>query len=78
MEIYFDDKLINEDYYTELSTNFTLFGDAFYLGSTASNIYNISIDKEAIATHPGTVLVKDNGTLIATLVVDKVEEKILE
>lgn len=78
MEIYFDDKLINEDYYTELSTNFALFSDTFYLGSTASNIYNISIAKEAITTHPSTVLVKDNGALIATLVVDKVEENDFE
>lgn len=78
MEIYFDDKLINEDYYTALSTNFALFGDTFYLGSTASNIYNISIAKEAITTHPSTVLVKDNGALIATLVVDKVEENDFE
>ena len=78
MEIYFDDKLINEDYYTELSTNFALFGDTFYLGSTASNIYNISIAKEAITAHPNTVLVKNNGELIATLVVDKVEENDFE
>ena len=78
MEIYFDDKLINEDYYTELSTNFALFSDTFYLGSTASNTYNISIAKEAITTHPNTVLVKDNGILIATLVVDNVEENDFE
>lgn len=78
MEIYFDDKLINEDYYTELSTNFVLFGDTFYLGSTASNTYNISIAKEAITTHPSIVLVKDNGALIATLVVDKIEENDFE
>lgn len=78
MEIYFDDKLINEDYYTELSTNFSLFGDTFYLGSTASNTYNISIAKEAITSHPNTILVKNNGVLIATLVVDKVEENDFE
>ena len=78
MEIYFDDKLINEDYYTELSTNFALFSDTFYLGSTASNTYNISIAKEAITTHPNTVLIKNNGELIATLVVDNVEENDFE
>ena len=78
MEIYFDDKLINEDYYTELSTNFALFSDTFYLGSTASNTYNISIAKEGITTHPNTVLIKNNGELIATLVVDNVEENDFE
>jgi len=78
MEIYFDDKLINEDYYTELSTNFALFSDTFYLGSTASNTYNISIAKEVVTTHPNTVVVKNDGELIATLVVDKVEENDFE
>ncbi|MBQ8043437.1 MAG: hypothetical protein IJ272_04735, partial [Clostridia bacterium] len=74
MEIYFNDVLINEDYYTSLSTNFALFNDTFYLGSTASNIYNISIAKEAVTTQPNIVTIKDNGVLIATLVVDKIEE----
>lgn len=74
MEIYFDDVLINEDYYTSLSTNFALFNDTFYLGSTAANTYNISIAKEAVTTQPNIVTIKDNGVLIATLVVDKIEE----
>ena len=74
MEIYFDDVLINEDYYTSLSTNFALFSDTFYLGSTASNIYNISIAKETVITQPNIISIKDKGILIATLVVDKVEE----
>ena len=78
MEIYFDNKLINEDYYTELSTNFALFSDIFYLGSTASNTYNLSIAKEAITIQPETVTIKDSGVLIATLVVDNVEENDFE
>lgn len=78
MKIYFDDILINEDYYTELSTNFSLFEDTFYLGSTASNIYNISIAKDSITKHPDLVLVKENGIVIAKLVVDKIEENDFE
>lgn len=78
MEIYFDDKLIDEDYYTGLSTNFALFGDTFYLGSTASNNYNLSIDKETITSHPNIVTVKNEGALVATLVVDEVEENDFE
>lgn len=74
MEIYFDDVLINEDYYTSLSTNFALFNDTFYLGSTAANTYNISIAKEAVTTQPNVVTIRDNGVLVATLVVDKIEE----
>lgn len=78
MEIYFDDVLINEDYYTALSTSFALFSDTFYLGSTATNTYNVSIAKEAVSKQPNIVTVKDNGVLIATLVVDKIEENDFE
>lgn len=78
MEIYFDDNLIHEDYYTSLSTNFSLFSDIFYLGSVASNNYIISVAKEAVTTHPNAVLIKDNGILIATLVVDNIEENDFE
>ena len=78
MEIYFDNNLIDEDYYTALSTNFVLFEDTFYLGSTASNTYNISIDKTVISTHPNIVTIKNNNELIATLVVDKIEENDFE
>lgn len=78
MEIYFDNNLIDEDYYTALSTNFALFEDTFYLGSTASNTYNISIDKTVISTHPNIVTIKHNNKLIATLVVDKIEENDFE
>lgn len=78
MEIYFDNNLIDEDYYTALSTNFALFEDTFYLGSTASNTYNISIDKTVISTHPNIVTIKNNNELIATLVVDKIEENDFE
>ena len=82
MEIYFDNVLIQEDYYTALSTNFSLFSDTFYLGSNASNKYNISLSKDAIEnysstvlTQVNTVLIKDNGVVVAVLVVDKIEEE---
>lgn len=78
MEIFFDDILINEDYYTALSTNFALFNDSFYLGSVAANTYNISIAKEAVKKQPSIVKIKDSGSLIATLVVDKIEENDFE
>ena len=78
MEIYFDNILIDEDYYTALSTNFVLFEDTFYLGSTASNAYNISIDKDVISSHPNIVTIKNDNELVATLVVDKIEENDFE
>lgn len=78
IQIYFDDNLINEDYYTSLSTSFSLFSDTFFLGSTAANVYNLSIAKEAVQSHPNIVTIKDEGILIATLVVDEVKENDFE
>ena len=78
IQIHFDNNLIDEDYYTSLSTNFSLFNDTFFLGSTAANAYKLSIAKEAIERHPSIVTIKDEGVLIATLVVDEVEENDFE
>lgn len=78
MEIYFDDVLINKDYYTSLSTNFELFDSSFKLGSTASNTFNLSIDKLAVNKHPNEVTIYQNEALVATLVVDNIEETDVE
>lgn len=78
MEIYFDGVLIDEDYYTSLSTNFELFESSFKLGSTASNTFELSIDKTAVSAQPSEVTMYQNGTLVATLVVDNIEETDVE
>lgn len=78
MEIYFDDVLINEDYYTSLSTSFELFDSTFKLGATASNTFNLSIDKSAVNKQPNNVTIYQNGTLVATLIVDNIEETDIE
>lgn len=74
IKVYFDDVLIDGDCYASLSNEFELFNNSFYLGSTASNTYKIAIGKEAISTQPSEVKIYDDTTLIATLVVDNIEE----
>lgn len=74
MEIYFDETLINPDYYTELTNNFELFEDTFALGRTATNTFSLSIVKEAVTSQPKNVIIKNNGNIIATLVVDNITE----
>lgn len=74
LKIYFDDTLINDDLYTDLSTTYTLFEKSFYLGSTASNSFSITIIKEAALLTPEEVKVYDGNDLIATLQVDNIEE----
>lgn len=74
IKIYFDGILIDEDCYTGLSSNFELFEKSFTLGTTASNNFNLSVAKEAVAEQPQEVTIYDDTTLIATLVVDKLVE----
>lgn len=78
MEIYFDDILINPDYYTSLSTNFELFDSSFKLGSTAANTFGLTIDKTVVGKQPSEITIYQNGTLVATLVVDNIEETDVE
>jgi hypothetical protein len=73
LKIYFDDVLINEDSYAELTNEYKLFNDSFYLGSVASNTFKLKILKSAISSHPDEVLIDDDITTFH-LIVDKVEE----
>lgn len=45
MLIYFDNELVPINYYRKISNNYSLFDNAFYLGSTSSNTFVIEIDK---------------------------------
>ena len=75
MKIYFDNELINEDYYKSLKNDHNLFNSSFALGSTASNTFTLKLDKEAVTnTNPNLVKITENDKDFATLVVDNVEE----
>ena len=74
MKIYFDNILINEDYYKSLTNTHDLFNGSFILGSTASNTFTLELDVLATSTTPEAIKITDNDEDYATLVVDKVED----
>lgn len=73
IKIYFDDVLIDEDTYSGLDNTHELFENSFKLGSTASEMIKLSIDKTQISTIPDNVRIEDDNT-IYNLIVDSVEE----
>ena len=75
LEVYFDDTLIDEQYYTGLTNNYELFNESFKLGSTTSNTYTLKIAKDVVSTQPTSVSLKDNGNAFAELEVDNIEEQ---
>lgn len=74
MKIYFDNVLINENYYKSLTNTHNLFNGNFILGSTASNTFTLELDALATSTTPEVIKITDNDEDYATLVVDKVED----
>lgn len=74
MKIYFDNVLINEDYYKSLTNTHNLFNGNFILGSTASNTFTLELDVLATSTTPEIIKITDNDEDYATLVIDKVED----
>ena len=74
LKIFFDNTLIDDDYYTDLSTKYTLFDKSFYLGSTSANSFSITLIESAISNDPEVVRIYDDLDLIATLQVDNKEE----
>lgn len=75
LEVFFDDVLIDEQYYTGLINSFELFSESFVLGTTPSNTYKLSIAKEGVNIQPSNILLKDNGNTFANLQIDNIEEQ---
>lgn len=75
LKIYFDDVLIDNDYYTYLDNDYKLFDDNtnFRLGATACNTFKLSVDKSVVSSHPNEVKI-DDGTSTFYLIVDSIEE----
>lgn len=74
MKIYFDNVLIDEDFYVSLTNTHNLFNGNFMLGSTASNTFTLALDITAVSSVPEVVKITENDEDFATLVVDKVED----
>lgn len=75
LQIYFDDVLIDNDYYTYLDNEYKLFDDNtnFRLGATACNTFKLSVDKSVVSSHPNEIKIND-GTSTVYLIVDSIEE----
>lgn len=76
MKIYFDNVLINDDYYTQLSQDRILFneGDTFSLGSTICAKIKLGIDKRIITSHPSNVRIEIDNKIYGNYIVDNIEE----
>ena len=55
LQVYFDDTLIDEKYYTGLTNSYELFNESFKLGTTASNQYKLSIAKDGVNDQPSSI-----------------------
>lgn len=73
MKIYFDDVLVNEDYYMSYKEDFSAFTDTFYLGSTASVMATLKVPLEAWNPNIGKVQIFIDDELTRTFMVDKSE-----
>ena len=75
LKVYFDNTLIDEQYYTGLSNNNELFNDSFKLGSTPCNQFTLKVAKEGVITQPTTIKLYDETTQFADLKIDNIEEQ---
>ena len=75
LQVYFNDTLIDEKYYTGLTNNNELFNESFKLGATACNQYKLKIAKEGVVNQPTIISLRDNGIEFARVTVDNIEEQ---
>lgn len=71
MKIYFDNVLIDQDYYASITNSFKLFEEKFRLGVVASNSFNIEVP--ASYGKPEEVIIKIDDVDYAHLIVDNYE-----
>lgn len=74
IKVYFDNNLIDEDSYTSLSNSYNLFDKEFYLGSIASNTFNLGIDKQKVESVPQYLEIKNDTKTLAKLSLDSISE----
>ena len=80
MKIYFDNTLIDEDYYTQCSQTGLLFNenDTFKLGSTVCRSFTIGVDKNAISEIPTNIELEFDNVRYKQFRIDKYEENDVE
>ncbi len=70
IEIYFDDNLVDDEFYASISNSFKILDDKFSLGSTSSSTFKIEVPVEALESIPSNVIIKIDSTDYAHLIVD--------
>ena len=75
LKVYFDNNLIDEEYYSALNNNNELFNESFKLGSTPCNKFTLNIRKEGVTQQPKTIQLYDETTQFADLKIDNIEEQ---
>lgn len=75
LQVYFDNSLIDEKYYTGLQNNFEMFNESFKLGTTPCNQYTLRIAKDGVTTQPTSITLKDSDVAFAVLDIDNIEEQ---
>lgn len=75
IKVYFDNTLIDSDYYANLEKSTSVFNGKFKLGSTICETYKFSVDKSQITDkEPSKVYLYNDNTLIKTLYIDNYSE----
>lgn len=75
IEIYFDNKYIDNSNYALIKQDYKIFDNEFMLGTTVSNSFTIEVPKAAFTDIPKEVTIKIDNKDYAHLIVDKYEEK---
>jgi len=80
MKIYFDNVLIDTDYYTQCSQTGLLFNenDTFKLGSTVCKNFTIGVDKNAVSEIPTNIELEFDNVRYTQFRIDKYEENDVE
>lgn len=73
IEIYFDDVLVDNDYYVDIKNEFKLFDESFKLGTTTSNTFELVVPFNSIQNIPENVIIKIDNEDYATMIVDSYE-----
>lgn len=74
IKIYFDDVLINENYYAGLTRDCSLFNESFRVGVTICDTYSLTLNKDYGNNIPDIVTIYEDDTLVKTLYVDSWKE----
>ena len=75
IKIYFDEELINSDYYAGLTRSADLYSDKFKLGGTLCESYKFTIDKSQLTEkQPSAVYIYNDDEIEKTLYIDSYTE----